>query len=88
VADFRPESPADFAEMRRPGSFGALQAMLARLATIPDAVIASAADANGAGDRHADRHAELAGHAGIRFQRLRPPEGLDFNDVLRQRRGI
>jgi hypothetical protein len=71
-----------------PGSLGALQAMLARLATIPDALIASAADANAAGDRHADRHAELAGDAGIRFQRLRPPEDLDFNDVLRQRRGI
>jgi hypothetical protein len=71
-----------------PGNLGALQAMLARLATIPDALIASAADANAAGDRHADRHAELAADAGLRFQRLRPPEGLDFNDVLRQRRGM
>jgi hypothetical protein len=60
--------------------------MLARLATIPGAVIASAADSNGAGDRHADRHAELAANAGVRFQRPRPPEGLDFNDVLRQGR--
>ena len=69
-----------------PGSLVALQAMLARLAKIPDALIASAADANSAGDRHADRHAELAGDAGIRFKRLRPPEGLDFNDVLKQGR--
>ena len=70
-----------------PGTLGALQAMLARLATIPDALIASAADANAAGDRYAERHAELAADAGIRFERLRPPEGLDFNDVLKQGRG-
>jgi Toprim-like/Protein of unknown function (DUF3991) len=70
-----------------PGTLGALQAMLARLATIPDALIASAADANTAGDRYAERHAELAANAGIRFERLRPPEGLDFNDVLKQGRG-
>ena len=70
-----------------PGTLGALQAMLARLAAIPDALIASAADANAAGDRYAERHAELAADAGVRFERLRPPEGLDFNDVLKQRRG-
>jgi Toprim-like/Protein of unknown function (DUF3991) len=70
-----------------PGTLGALQGMLARLATIPDALIASAADANTAGDRYAERHAELAANAGIRFERLRPPEGLDFNDVLKQGRG-
>ena len=70
-----------------PGTLGALQAMLARLATIPDALIASAADANAAGDRYAERHAELAADAGIRFERVRPPEGLDFNDVLKQGRG-
>ena len=70
-----------------PGTLGALQAMLARLATIPDALIASAADANVAGERYAERHAELAANAGIRFERLRPPEGLDFNNVLKQGRG-
>jgi hypothetical protein len=70
-----------------PGTLGALQAVLARLATIPDALIASAADANTAGDRYAERHAELAADAGVRFERVRPPEGLDFNDVLKQRRG-
>ena len=61
--------------------------MLARLGTIPDALIASAADANTAGDRYAERHAELAADAGIRFERVRPPKGLDFNDVLKQGRG-
>jgi hypothetical protein len=66
-----------------PGTLGALQAMLARLVTFPDALIASAADANAAGDRHA----ELAADAGVCFERLRPPEGLDFNDVLRQGEG-
>ena len=70
-----------------PGTLGALQAMVARLVAIPDALIASAADANTAGDRYAERHAELAANDGIRFERLRPPEGLDFNDVLKQGRG-
>jgi hypothetical protein len=70
-----------------PGTLGALQAMLARLVTIPDALIVSATDANAAGDRYAERHAELGADAGIYFERLRPPEGLDFNDVLKQGRG-
>jgi Toprim-like len=64
-----------------------LQTILARLATIPDALITSAADANAGGDRYAERHAKLAANAGVRFERLRPPEGLDFNDILKQRRG-
>ena len=53
----------------------------------PDGVVASAADANTAGDRHTDHHAVLAGAAGVRFIRLRPPKGLDFNGVLRKGRG-
>jgi Toprim-like/Protein of unknown function (DUF3991) len=70
-----------------PATLGALQAVLARLAAIPDTLVASATDANAAGDRYAERHAELAADAGVCFERLRPPEGLDFNDVLRQRSG-
>jgi Toprim-like/Protein of unknown function (DUF3991) len=70
-----------------PGTLGALQAMLTRLAAIPNALIASATDANTAGDRYAERHAELAADAGVCFERLRPPEGLDFNDVLKLGRG-
>jgi hypothetical protein len=70
-----------------PGTLGALQAMLGPLAAMPNALVASAADANAAGDRYAERHAELAADAGVRFERLRPPEGLDFNDVLKQRSG-
>jgi hypothetical protein len=68
-------------------TFEALQVLLARLAAIPDALIASAADANAAGDRYAECHAGLAADAGVRFERRRPPEGLDFNDVLKRWRG-
>ena len=70
-----------------PGTLGTLQTILARLATVPDALVASAADANAAGDRYAERHAELAADAGVSFERRRPSEGLDFNDVLKQGRG-
>ena len=69
-----------------PGTVGALRAMLTRLAIMRDALIASATDANAAGDRDAERHAELAADAGVRFERVRPPEGLDFHDVLKQGR--
>lgn len=71
-----------------PGTIEALQAIIAKLGTLPDGVVASAADANTAGDRHADHHAVLAGAAGVRFIRLRPPEGLDFNGVLEKGRGL
>ena len=71
-----------------PGTIEALQAIIAKLGTLPDGVVASAADANTAGDRHADHHAVLAGAAGVRFIRLRPPEGLDFNGVLKKGRGL
>ena len=39
-----------------------------------------------AGERYAARHAELAAAAGVRFERLAPTAGTDWNDVLRQRR--
>jgi hypothetical protein len=70
-----------------PSTLVALQAMLIRLAAIPNALIASAADANAAGDRYAERHAELAADAGVCFERVRPPDGLDFNDVLKDGSG-
>ena len=69
-----------------PGTIAALEMVLSRLADIPDAQIASAADANAAGDRYAARHEALATATGITFVRLRPPEGLDWNDVLQQER--
>ena len=55
------------------------------IATLPDALFCSATDANGPGDRFADRHRSLAEKFGIPFARLRPPiEGGDWNDVLRR----
>jgi uncharacterized protein DUF3991 len=71
-----------------PGTLGALLALLARLATIPDAFIASAADAGiRPGTVTRDVMPNWLADACVRFERLRPPEGLDFNDVLKQRRG-
>lgn len=69
-----------------PGTLEALQETLADLHNA-DGVLVSAADANAAGDRYAARHAELAAKAAVRFERLRPPEGQDWNDVVVERRG-
>jgi hypothetical protein len=70
-----------------PGTIEALTEILDQLAAIPDAMVASAVDANTAGDRFAERQAELASDAGVPFARLRPPEGLDWNDVAQKGRG-
>ena len=67
-----------------PGTIAALEALLVDTATLPDALFCSATDANGPGDRFADRHQSLARKFGIPFARLRPPiEGGDWNEVLR-----
>ncbi len=66
-----------------PGTIDALQATMKRLPI--GGVLVSAADANRAGDRFAERHAELAQAARSGFERLRPPEGQDWNDVLVKR---
>jgi len=67
-----------------PGTIAALEALLAEMATLPGAVFCSATDANGPGDRFAERHRALAKKFGVAFERLRPPiEGGDWNDVLR-----
>ena len=68
-----------------PGTLDALQTALARLRAV-DGVLVSAADANTAGDRYAARHAALAAAADVAFERLRPPDGQDWNDVLVARR--
>jgi len=65
-----------------PGTLRALEGLLVAMARVKGAEVASAADANHAGERFARRHAELAAAAGVAFTRLRPPEGLDWNDVL------
>ena len=69
-----------------PGTIRALEALLAGMAELPNALLLSATDANGPGDRFAERHRSLANEFGVPFARLRPPiEGGDWNDVLRAR---
>jgi hypothetical protein len=68
-----------------PGTLAALQTICAELATRPGSIVESVADADRAGDRYAERHAEIARAAGVTFLRLRPPEGQDWNDVQRER---
>ena len=66
-----------------PGTIAALEALLAEMAILPGAVLCSATDANGPGDRFAERHRALAEKFGVGFERLRPPiKGGDWNDVL------
>ena len=67
-----------------PGTIAALEALLAQMAMLPGAVLCSATDANGPGDRFAERHRALAEKFGVGFEQLRPAiEGGDWNDVLR-----
>ncbi|GAC1348518.1 MAG: DUF3991 and toprim domain-containing protein [Acetobacteraceae bacterium] len=68
-----------------PGTVQAIELTLVSIAKSPDAVLTSAADANRAGERYAERHAELAEAAGVVFERLSPPVGVDWNDTLRGR---
>ena len=70
-----------------PRTIEALTAACAALNSIPGAVVESAVDANRAGDRYAERHAEIAREAGLPFVRMRPPEGLDWNEVLKREAG-
>jgi Toprim-like len=66
-----------------PGTIAALEALLVNIAMLPGALFCSATDANGPGDRFADRHRSLAREFGVAFARLRPPiEGGDWNEVL------
>jgi hypothetical protein len=69
-----------------PGTVQAIERLLGQIAQCHDAVLASSTDANRAGERYAARHAELAAAAGIAFERLAPPTGTDWNDVLVQGR--
>ena len=69
-----------------PGTVQAIERLLGEMAQWPDALLVGATDANRAGERYAARHAELASAAGVAFERLAPPLGNDWNDVLVQRR--
>jgi len=66
-----------------PGTEAAIAALLTDLTAATNAQLLSATDADTAGDRYAARHQEIAKAAGIAFRRLRPPQGTDWNDVLR-----
>ena len=69
-----------------PSTLDALRRAVARLHDVAG-VLVGAADANTAGDRYAELHSGLAKEAAVSFERLRPPEGRDWNDVLVARRG-
>ena len=65
-----------------------LDALLWDLAAQPEAVLVAATDADSAGERYAQRLAERAKAAGVRWERLLPPDGQnDWNDVCKQGRG-
>lgn len=64
-----------------PGTIAAIERTLIAIAAQGGSLV-SATDANLAGDRYAERHAELAAAAGVPFMRLRPTSGADWNDVL------
>ncbi len=71
-----------------PDTIAVIKSLLGQMVHLPGALLASATDANRAGERYAARHAELAAAAGIAFERYPPPTGSDWNDVLMQRRRI
>ena len=68
-----------------PGTLSAIATALTDLSHDRNVLLASAADANGAGDRYAARHAEIAAAAGVGFVRLRPTAGIDWNDEIKHR---
>ena len=68
-----------------PATIQALELQLGELAAIPDAVLVAASDADKAGARYAARLAAMAQTAGVRFERLPPPDGFkDWNDAIKQ----
>jgi len=67
-----------------PATIAALQHLLHDLSGYPGARLTAATDADIAGRRHATRLEILAIEAGVAFERLLPPDGLnDWNDALR-----
>jgi hypothetical protein len=70
-----------------PGTIDAIGTIVHELAGIAGAELASAADADQAGERYAAWHEALANSAGVAFARLTPPvENGDWNDALKRRR--
>jgi len=69
-----------------PGTVAALGQLLQGLATGPAGLLVAATDADTAGRRYAARLEQMATAAGVRFEAILPPDGLnDWNDALRAR---
>ena len=67
-----------------PATIAALQQLLQVLSTDPSGLLIAATDADTAGRRYAGRLEDLAMEAGVRFNTILPPDGLnDWNDALR-----
>jgi len=67
-----------------PATIEAIGQLLECLATEPVGLLIAATDADAAGRRYAGRLAEMAAKAGVRFDTILPPDGLnDWNDALR-----
>lgn len=70
-----------------PATLKVLELQLGDLAAMPDAVLVAVTDADKAGEGYAARLAALARAAGVRFERLPPPDGCkDWNDFITQGR--
>jgi len=71
-----------------PLTLACLDALLGSLAAQPAGVLVAATDADPAGERYAQRLAERAEAAGVRWERLVPPGGQnDWNNAIADRRG-
>jgi predicted nuclease with TOPRIM domain len=71
-----------------PGTIAALERELWALSTQEGGELVIATDADGAGDRYAERLEEMARAIDLRSTRLRPSGGAnDWNDVLKKERG-
>jgi hypothetical protein len=69
-----------------PGTVAALGQLLQDLATGPAGSLVTATDADTAGRRYSARLEHMATEAGVRFEAILPPGGLnDWNDALRAR---
>jgi hypothetical protein len=67
-----------------PATIAALQQLLQVLATDPAGILIAATDADTAGRRYAARLEGMATEAGVQFDAILPPDGLnDWNDALR-----
>ena len=69
-----------------PATEMAIARVLNAMASCSGGILASATDANAAGERYAARHAEIAAGACVAFERMRPIGGVDWNDVIKRRR--